>query len=288
MLGLPRFALLEAILTAYRASRFEAVPKTLDAPSPARGRQRTTFRQSLPRSKILLAKSRCRAPRSTDPSDQCQDLCMIIVRSPGPTRPRGVRTRRVQPPRAARPRLRVFPQGRLDLKGRKRDDRGIIFSLFTMSVFRMPPRTSKRNERIAVGPRSGSIDPADQSKAEIAPSPARSPVKTLYISGGSGKIRTSDLRPSLPLGRSRLKKRHRRFLPASPSPLTPLSGMRFFYNQRVALVGLGRFELPTSPLSGVRSNQLSYRPERGAFAGGACRDRTGDPLLAKQVLSQLS
>jgi hypothetical protein len=26
------------------------------------------------------------------------------------------------------------------------------------------------------------------------------------------------------------------------------------------LVGLGRFELPTSPLSGVRSDQLSYRP----------------------------
>ena len=27
------------------------------------------------------------------------------------------------------------------------------------------------------------------------------------------------------------------------------------------LVGLGRFELPTSRLSGVRSNQLSYRPD---------------------------
>ncbi len=27
-----------------------------------------------------------------------------------------------------------------------------------------------------------------------------------------------------------------------------------------ALVGLGRVELPTSPLSGVRSNLLSYRP----------------------------
>ena len=26
------------------------------------------------------------------------------------------------------------------------------------------------------------------------------------------------------------------------------------------LVGLGRVELPTSPLSGVRSSQLSYRP----------------------------
>jgi hypothetical protein len=29
------------------------------------------------------------------------------------------------------------------------------------------------------------------------------------------------------------------------------------------LVGLGRFELPTSRLSGVRSNQLSYRPSAG-------------------------
>ena len=31
--------------------------------------------------------------------------------------------------------------------------------------------------------------------------------------------------------------------------------------KRVVVVGLGRFELPTSRLSGVRSNQLSYRPE---------------------------
>src|SRR5512133_2949136 len=34
-----------------------------------------------------------------------------------------------------------------------------------------------------------------------------------------------------------------------------------------SMVGLGRFELPTSRLSGVRSNQLSYRPLRYA----ACR-----------------
>ncbi len=47
---------------------------------------------------------------------------------------------------------------------------------------------------------------------------------------------------------------------------------------RVCLVGLGRFELPTSPLSGVRSNQLSYRPEPEA----------GDLLNANQALSQLS
>jgi hypothetical protein len=76
------------------------------------------------------------------------------------------------------------------------------------------------------------------------------------------------------------------------------------------MVGLGRFELPTSPLSGVRSNQLSYRPSvtlsyaaitqtkttavqagrrrTADKSGGARRDRTDDPLLAKQVLSQLS
>ena len=53
------------------------------------------------------------------------------------------------------------------------------------------------------------------------------------------------------------------------------------------MVGLGRFELPTSPLSGVRSNQLSYRPEP-AKTGGAGRDRTGDLLNANQALSQLS
>ena len=28
------------------------------------------------------------------------------------------------------------------------------------------------------------------------------------------------------------------------------------------MVGLGGLELPTSPLSGVRSNQLSYRPSK--------------------------
>ena len=51
------------------------------------------------------------------------------------------------------------------------------------------------------------------------------------------------------------------------------------------MVGLGGLEPPASPLSGVRSNHLSYRPGK---SGGADRDRTDDPLLAKQVLSQLS
>jgi hypothetical protein len=62
-------------------------------------------------------------------------------------------------------------------------------------------------------------------------------------------------------------------------PASPVGSGRLFYSDQgisgrriaryasheitqdwIKLVGLGRFELPTSPLSGVRSNQLSYRP----------------------------
>ena len=50
------------------------------------------------------------------------------------------------------------------------------------------------------------------------------------------------------------------------------------------MVGSSGLEPPTSRLSGVRSNHLSYEP----LFGGDERDRTDDPLLAKQVLSQLS
>ena len=60
------------------------------------------------------------------------------------------------------------------------------------------------------------------------------------------------------------------------------------FSFRLFLVGLGRLELPTSPLSGVRSNHLSYRPKVGRDAGGAERDRTDDLLNANQALSQLS
>ena len=75
------------------------------------------------------------------------------------------------------------------------------------------------------------------------------------------------------------------------------------------LVGSSGLEPPTSRLSGVRSNQLSYEPipfrprpflrQKSAACvlcflsptkkvGGDERVRTDDPLLAKQVLSQLS
>ena len=66
------------------------------------------------------------------------------------------------------------------------------------------------------------------------------------------------------------------------------------------LVGSSGLEPPTSRLSGVRSNHLSYEPMLLSSvclsylfplpfgSGGDERDRTDDPLLAKQVLSQLS
>ena len=64
-------------------------------------------------------------------------------------------------------------------------------------------------------------------------------------------------------------------------------------------MGSSGLEPPTSRLSGVRSNLLSYEPlsvRSRPFgplsyllkSGGDERDRTDDPLLAKQVLSQLS
>ena len=49
-------------------------------------------------------------------------------------------------------------------------------------------------------------------------------------------------------------------------------------------MGLSGLEPPTSRLSGVRSNLLSYGP----VFGGDEENRTPDPLLARQVLSQLS
>ena len=63
------------------------------------------------------------------------------------------------------------------------------------------------------------------------------------------------------------------------------------------LVGSSGFEPPTSRLSGARSNQLSYEPmsvvirrcvARPPLVGGDDGIRTHDPLLAGQVLSQLS
>ena len=75
---------------------------------------------------------------------------------------------------------------------------------------------------------------------------ARAPVDELVRSSSAtrGPTRT---------GSGRLSRRTGRLAPR------PISRNRFLEIPQVQ-VGLGRFELPTSRLSGVRSNQLSYRP----------------------------
>ena len=56
-------------------------------------------------------------------------------------------------------------------------------------------------------------------------------------------------------------------------------------------MGLGRIELPTSRLSGVRSNQLSYRPVRGWPTASLCKELSNDRWRKPQtpfVLSKLN
>ena len=59
---------------------------------------------------------------------------------------------------------------------------------------------------------------------------------------------------------------------------------------RFLLVGPSGLEPPTSCLSGTRSNHLSYEPMglSASTVDGDDGNRTHDPLLAGQVLSQLS
>ena len=90
--------------------------------------------------------------------------------------------------------------------------------------------------------------------------------------GGGEGVRTPDLRlakPALCQTELRPHKRQRNWLRGrdlnprplgyEPNELPDCSTPRHTINLN-RLVGLGRFELPTSRLSGVRSNQLSYRP----------------------------
>ena len=69
---------------------------------------------------------------------------------------------------------------------------------------------------------------------------------------------------------------------------------------RITLVGVPGIEPGTSSLSGMRSNQLSYTPDTALDSparpphplqpqdGGGNRNRTGDLMLAKHALYQLS
>ena len=71
------------------------------------------------------------------------------------------------------------------------------------------------------------------------------------------------------------------------SSLSIFSFQSTFCKDFSLLVGSNGFEPSTSRLSGARSNHLSYEP-LWSQPGGDDGIRTHDPLLAGQVLSQLS
>ncbi len=154
----------------------------------------------------------------------------------------------------------------------------VMPSLFTMSHIRKPRPGIRSHETIGL---------RSSSSPTWIPAHARS--TPLEASGGARRDRTDDLMlakhalsqlsygPSLGLAAqacvpcSSLKRRRRR-----PSPRLPRASARAAGRPcercRVRganpgspsppriVVGLGRLERPTSPLSGVRSNHLSYRP----------------------------
>ena len=73
----------------------------------------------------------------------------------------------------------------------------------------------------------------------------------------------------------------------------PMMSAASLFSFQGTLVGSSGVEPPTSRLSGARSNHLSYEPIpwfsfTQELPGGDEQARTVDPLLAKQVLCQLS
>ena len=77
--------------------------------------------------------------------------------------------------------------------------------------------------------------------------------ESILSNGGVKRDRTADLLRA----RQALSQ-----LSYSPKSQNNLSVASQLIRGLTGMVGLGRFELQTSPLSGVRSNQLSHRPER--------------------------
>jgi hypothetical protein len=76
--------------------------------------------------------------------------------------------------------------------------------------------------------------------------------QSFTIFGGGERVRTDDLL------RARQALSHLSYTPEFV--VRPEMTLETPDTRPIILVGLGRFELPTSRLSGVRSNHLSYRP----------------------------
>ena len=99
--------------------------------------------------------------------------------------------------------------------------------------------------------------------------------ETLFFPSGDERARTANPRLAKPVlsqlsyvpKAAERRKAERRALPTLHPPLQP----RRSAEAPPAAVGVPRFELGTSSLSGTRSNQLSYTPEITRFAHRHCR-----------------
>ena len=144
-------------------------------------------------------------------------------------------------------RLRLSPSIRCQLvSSRSSQAQSGIFVSSNTDTSRLPSRSSRRPTH-AFAHRASARHPSLASRAK---------------DGGARRDRTDDLMlakhalsqlsygPELGAWHSSIRQRTQ-----IPAPIThnPRS-------KRVIMVGLGRFELPTSRLSSARSNQLSYRP----------------------------
>jgi hypothetical protein len=135
-------------------------------------------------------------------------------------------------------------------------------SLFTMSLSQSPRALSPRAlQNLAHYPDGAWPIPWSSPLAVVAPCGAPDGARMLEQVGGAGWWRQtgSNRRPHACKARA---------LPAELCPLT--------------MVGLGRLERPTSPLSGVRSNHLSYRPRKDrspSARGHQPRRRPVDPPI---------
>ena len=109
--------------------------------------------------------------------------------------------------------------------------------------------------------------PIANLRLPIAATPATRPTgnRKSAIGNREGWLRGRDLNPR-PLGYEPNElpdcstPRQSQHVPALPTTERFKTSNRQSEIEKKPLVGLGRVELPTSRLSGVRSNQLSYRP----------------------------
>ena len=166
---------------------------------------------------------------------------------PRPSSPLGAKASTRCPSRA-RPR----PAPRPRLRGQRQSQRSEIRPAGLPCTLLCPPEPMRQHRPyqgcpgVSAYPCPGTTDPPRKTRGSEAASPVMPASRSRLAS------RCQNVSRPTPPCRARAPISSVRAAPGTAAP-SPRSHPRL-------LVGLGRFERPTSRLSGVRSNQLSYRP----------------------------